>query len=327
MSLHLFVAAATRADRGAYAWRLDRPDGGGTAFTGRARLDGASGWRLALHAVLDGLSNAPADVSVRLHLKDATLRQTLTSWIFSWERNGWKKDRGPVADQDLLRPIAVRLRERTVTVVEGESPALAEGARAALTDDSIAPAVTPVFSEAVPGSDAPLIGWTDGGCRRNPGPGGWGFLLVHQGTGATLARRGGAPETTNNRMELSAAIELLRALKTPSTLEIRADSKYVIQSATEWMAGWKRRGWKKIDKDGNTTPVANVELMQALDAAMAPHRIRWVWVEGHSGDPGNERVDAMANAAMDAVMAGADPAWEERTPAPPFTILPRGGPR
>jgi ribonuclease HI len=327
MSLHLFVAAVTRAERGAYAWRLDRPDGGGTEATGRARADGASLWRLALHAVLDGLSNAPPDLSVRLHLKDATLRQTLSSWIFSWERNGWKRDRGAVGDQDLLRPIAVRLRERTVTVVEGDSPALAEGARATLMDDDAPVAATPAFSEAVPGSAAPLVAWTDGGCRRNPGPGGWGFLLIHQASGATLMRRGGAKETTNNRMELSAVLELLRALKAPSTLEIRADSKYVIQSATQWMAGWKRRGWQKIDKDGKTSPVANVDLIQALDEAMAPHRITWTWVEGHSGDPGNERVDALANAAMDAVMTGADPAWEERLAAPPFTLLPRGGAR
>lgn len=320
--LHLYIAAAARPDKGAYAWRLDRPDGGGTFATGRAREDGASAWRLALHAVLDGLGAAPEGEAVRLYLKDATLRQTLATWIFGWEKKGWKREAGPVADQDLLRPLVIRLREHAVEVTEGESPALGETARAALTDADAPVAVAPPFRLAVAGSDAPLIGWTDGGCRRNPGPGGWGFLLIHQPTGTTLQRRGGQADTTNNRMELMAAIELLRSLSRPSTVELRADSRYVIQSATEWMPGWKRRGWKKIDREGNESPVANADLMQALDAAMAPHRIRWVWVEGHSGDPGNEAVDGLANRAMDDVVAGRDPTWEQRDAAPPFTILP-----
>ncbi|HXC60225.1 MAG TPA: ribonuclease HI [Steroidobacteraceae bacterium] len=139
--------------------------------------------------------------------------------------------------------------------------------------------------------------YCDGACRGNPGPGGWGALLI-----AGDARRelsGYEAHTTNNRMELTAAIEALRALKRPVSVTVYTDSKYVITGIEEWLPNWKERAWRTADKK----PVKNVDLWQALDAARLPHRVRWQWVRGHDGNVGNEHVDALANAAIDAMLA------------------------
>jgi ribonuclease HI len=133
---------------------------------------------------------------------------------------------------------------------------------------------------------------TDGACSGNPGPGGWGAVLQYSGTFKEL--KGGAPLTTNNRMELTAAIEALNALKRPCSIELHTDSNYVKDGLTKWIAGWKKSGWKTSDKK----PVKNVELWQALDAAVARHVIDWRWVKGHAGDPWNERADELANEGM-----------------------------
>jgi ribonuclease HI len=135
--------------------------------------------------------------------------------------------------------------------------------------------------------------YTDGACRGNPGPGGWGALLVAGRHRKTL--HGGEPETTNNRMELKAAIEALNALKRPSSVVLHTDSKYVMHGVTEWMHNWKKRGWKTANKK----PVKNQDLWMALDEAAQRHDIRWVWVKGHSGHDGNEEADALANLGID----------------------------
>ena len=135
--------------------------------------------------------------------------------------------------------------------------------------------------------------YTDGACRGNPGPGGWGALLIAGNHRKTL--HGGKPETTNNRMELMAAIEALNALKGPSTVALHTDSKYVMHGITEWMDNWKRRGWKTAARK----PVKNQDLWQALDEAIARHDIEWKWVKGHDGNPGNEEADALANLGID----------------------------
>jgi len=131
--------------------------------------------------------------------------------------------------------------------------------------------------------------WTDGACKGNPGPGGWGALL----RSGTKERElfGGAADTTNNRMELTAVIEALAALKRPCDVLLHTDSQYVKLGITEWLKQWERRGWKTADRK----PVKNVELWQQLDQQVRRHRIQWRWVRGHSGDPGNERADALAN--------------------------------
>jgi ribonuclease HI len=139
--------------------------------------------------------------------------------------------------------------------------------------------------------------YTDGACRGNPGPGGWGALLIAGDSRRELA--GGETNTTNNRMELTAAIEALKVLKRPVHVTLYTDSKYVCTGIQEWLPQWKRRGWKTADRK----PVKNVDLWQALDAAREPHVIKWQWVKGHAGNAGNERVDALANEAIDAMLA------------------------
>ena len=138
--------------------------------------------------------------------------------------------------------------------------------------------------------------FTDGACRGNPGPGGWGVLLRHNGHEKTLY--GAEPMTTNNRMELMAAIMGLESLKRPCRVRITTDSQYVQKGIQEWLTGWKQRGWKTAARK----PVKNVDLWQRLDAAASRHHIRWHWVRGHSGHPENELADALANRAIDEML-------------------------
>ena len=134
--------------------------------------------------------------------------------------------------------------------------------------------------------------YTDGACSGNPGPGGWGALLRCKGVEKELS--GGEPQTTNNRMELMAAIAGLEALSRPCAVALFTDSEYVMKGVTQWMRGWKARGWVTAAKQ----PVKNVDLWQRLDAALAPHQVAWTWVKGHDGHVENERVDALARAAI-----------------------------
>ena len=150
---------------------------------------------------------------------------------------------------------------------------------------------------AEPSADEVTI-YTDGACRGNPGPGGWGAYLVARGVERDLW--GGEAATTNNRMELTAAIRALACLKRSCRVELYTDSKYVMQGIEEWIVNWKRRGWKTADRK----PVKNQDLWQELDAECQKHTIAWHWVKGHAGDPGNERADALANRGIDE-LAGA----------------------
>lgn len=134
--------------------------------------------------------------------------------------------------------------------------------------------------------------WTDGSCSGNPGPGGWGALLVWDGHERAL--KGGEPETTNNRMELTAAIKALEALKRPTVTDFYTDSQYLRGGITGWISGWKRNGWRTSDKK----PVKNVDLWQRLDALCDRHTIDWHWVRGHAGTYGNERADELAREGM-----------------------------
>jgi len=136
--------------------------------------------------------------------------------------------------------------------------------------------------------------FTDGACKGNPGPGGWGAILRSGGKERELS--GGEAPTTNNRMELMAAIEALKALKKPCHVQLWTDSNYVRDGITKWIHGWRRNGWKTSDRK----PVKNAELWQALTEAAAPHRIDWHWVKGHAGHPENERADQLACAEAEA---------------------------
>ena len=139
--------------------------------------------------------------------------------------------------------------------------------------------------------------YTDGACRGNPGPGGWAALLSAGGREKEIS--GAQIQTTNNRMELQAVIAALQALKRPVDVRLYTDSQYVRRGILEWLPQWKARGWRTADKK----PVKNLDLWQLLETAAARHRIEWHWVRGHAGIPGNERCDALANAAIDGLLA------------------------
>jgi len=141
----------------------------------------------------------------------------------------------------------------------------------------------------------PIEIYTDGACKGNPGPGGWGVLLKHGTNEKELF--GGEPSTTNNRMEMMAVIQALTALKKPCDITLFLDSQYVLKGITEWIPGWKAKGWRTASKQ----PVKNVDLWQQLDQLVqeSGHRIDWRWVRGHNGDPGNERADALANQGVE----------------------------
>jgi ribonuclease HI len=139
---------------------------------------------------------------------------------------------------------------------------------------------------------------TDGACSGNPGPGGWGVILESGAHRKEL--KGGAPMTTNNRMELTAAIEALEALKAPSEVDLYTDSNYLRGGITSWIKGWKKNGWRTADKK----PVKNVELWQRLEAAEARHQVRWHWVKGHVGHDDNERADELAREGMAPFLGG-----------------------
>ena len=134
--------------------------------------------------------------------------------------------------------------------------------------------------------------FTDGACSGNPGPGGWGAILTAKGREREIC--GGEAHTTNNRMEMMAAIRALKALTRPCQVELHTDSQYLRQGITEWLAGWKARGWKTADKK----PVKNEDLWRELDAARSRHQVSWRWVKGHAGHPMNERADALARRGL-----------------------------
>ncbi len=143
-------------------------------------------------------------------------------------------------------------------------------------------------------TDAVII-YTDGACRGNPGPGGWGAILNYKGKIKELY--GAEKHTTNNRMELMAAIKALESLTRPCSVQLNSDSTYVLKGITDWMPNWKKRGWKTAAK----TPVKNEDLWRKLDAVMTKHKVEWKWVKGHSGDTDNDRADALANLGIDSL--------------------------
>ncbi len=157
--------------------------------------------------------------------------------------------------------------------------------------------MTPEDLTAVSPKNTTVTIYTDGGCDPNPGVGGWGAVLIHDGKVKQLS--GGEPETTNNRMEMTAAIHALEALKKPCKVELHTDSQYLKLGITEWLPNWKRRNWRR-----KTGPVKNQDLWQQLDAIAEKHEITWKWVRGHAGNPMNELCDELATEAIQKVRRG-----------------------
>ena len=159
--------------------------------------------------------------------------------------------------------------------------------------------LTPTTQTPPDAAPEPVVIYTDGACKGNPGPGGWGAWLRWGAHEKELF--GGEPATTNNRMELTAVIESLALLKRATAVAVYTDSEYVKNGITTWIHGWKKRGWRTADNK----PVKNMDLWQKLDALVAGHSVQWHWVKGHAGDPGNERADALANRGVDSARAPA----------------------
>ncbi len=170
------------------------------------------------------------------------------------------------------------------------APAASAATASAPATNSAAAAGVPVLTA----SAEPIQMYADGACRGNPGPGGWGVYLRQGAQERELF--GGEPATTNNRMELLAVIEGLNALPAGSTVQVLTDSQYVQKGISEWIHGWKKRGWLTADRK----PVKNADLWRALEAAGARHQVQWTWVKGHAGNAGNERADRLANRGIDA---------------------------
>lgn len=155
---------------------------------------------------------------------------------------------------------------------------------------------------------ARVVAFTDGGCRGNPGVGAWAFVLVDVSTRKALEAAGGEHQTTNNRMEMGAAIAALEAVKQLDTeILVVTDSKYLIGCCTQWMAGWKKNGWRR-----KGDPLKNLDLLQKLDELLSPRKVEFRWVAGHSGHPGNEHVDLLGNEAMDRIAQGLPAAHQRR---------------
>jgi ribonuclease HI len=321
------LGVSARVSQAGWSWL--RVDGDGATASSSGAEPGGTAWRARLIAAADALLAAPPDVPIEVHTGDETLAQVATTSLPRWKAADWQK-KGGIQDLDVVKRLYAALEGRDVrwSVGDPASPSAVAAQATALAAGKSTQAAA--WAEPVASTDdVEVLAWTDGGCRKNPGPGGWGFVMVHLPTGTTMLRRGGEADTTNNRMELTSLLQLLEAITRPGRrVEVRADSKYVIDTATKWMASWKRKGWTRgRDEQGKVMEVKNLDLVKALDAALTRHDVRFTWVRGHSGDAGNELADKLCNDAMDDVARGRDPAHTERRPTPPFKLNLRPTPR
>lgn len=318
--VEVWVAGVARPGRGAFAWATQ----GGTA--GEGVEDDASQARMELRAAVEGLRSTDAPF-VCVVSSSQLLVNTGRTWLDAWKRAGWRK-KGGIANLDLVQALSEQMEQKKVAwdlVAKDEIrvDTIRERAKEAL---DTAPALdndAPKGRLEVAETRATVLIYTDGGCRGNPGGrGGWGALLIHVPSDKARALRGGEPETTNNRMEMSGAIFALEALTAPNqTIEIRSDSKYLVDMCTKWMAGWKRNGWKrKASQPGDDGVIKNLDLVKRLDTLLAKHPARFTWVRGHFGEPGNEFVDALTNSAMDDVAKGRSGAADERFDPSPVRV-------
>jgi ribonuclease HI len=287
----------------------------------------ASGYRLRLHAFCEALEQLDPGAVV-VHTSDPAVQKLWEAWLPRWLEDPGGRRRPP-ADADLLQRIAARaegfelsfqISRRRTTSHAKDTRRLALRAAELIRPEDVEAAVAEV--EITPRRRGfQTVAWADGSARGNPGPAGWGMALLHVPSGTTLSRCGGVPRGTNNQMELMAVLEVLRSVRRPGArLEVRTDSRFVIQVATTWRHGWKRRGWRKADGD----PPANLELIMALDAELERVHPTFTWIRGHAGEPGNEYVDGLAHGAATAMSEGRETADDARSEAPPFVVPPEG---
>lgn len=323
--LHL---AGSQSLRGSGWGVVLRAPGGELLARSSGGEPGATSYRMELVALLRGLASVPSGTP-RICIRMAN--HTLASICSSFIRSGVlpRKARYPDLMRE-LRPLLTPFDARWVDTGRNDRDARDKEAKTLAQASAIRRQVA--RPDAVGGDDAPpsstaededppmqaesararVIAFTDGGCRGNPGLGGWGFLVVDTRTHAALERRGGERHTTNNRMEMTAAIRALEAVKREGELvEVRSDSQYLVNMCSRWIGAWKARGWRRKGK----AEILNLDLVQRLDALMARHDVRWTWVRGHAGNRGNEHVDRLANQAMDLMAcAGASDAEKRYGP-------------
>lgn len=328
----LEIAVTVRTGGSAYAWRWQAADG---ALEGQGALRGGTAWGAHFAAVAEALARIPKGRPVEIAVRDATIVRAGEEWIPDWRAKSFKK-KGGIAEVERVIAADEQVQARPgVRWVVGEiSDGVRELAReaggevtspTATVEAELAARSATVHRAmvAAPAAGCDLVAWADGGCRGNPGGiGGWGMLLVDPARDVALSRRGGAEETTNNRMEMTAAIQVLQALKGSRAIEIRSDSRYLVDLASKWMASWKKKGWRRAGPPGENE-VKNLDLVQEIDRLCAVHQVTWTWVRGHNGDFGNEWVDRLANQAMDAQRAGRETTAEERIAPSPVGFRPR----
>lgn len=312
--VRLYVAAACPKDgRCAWSWRLVTPGAGFEDGTGGEAW--APPYRLHLLAMIDALQRVPQETPVTVVTTDQLLVDVCNQYLEGWVRSGLRKQKC----QDLLPELfpwvgllaGERLHSRTGDPHAKDCKKHAKTASSRVELVKAAPGAVQVRS------DVEVVAWTDGGSRQNPGPSGWGAVIVHLPSSTTLTLRGGEAHSTNNRMELTAIAEALDAFTRRTAVEVRTDSKFAISVCTEWIRGWKRRGWKRASGD----PPVNLDVIQRLDGLLQRHHVVFTWVPGHSGEPGNERADELCNEAIDAVLAGSSPDLRQRDDGPPFPIV------
>ena len=336
---HLAIAGTKREEVAAWGGCAVRQ--GRVVWRGQGAAVGMSAYRMELLGVVDGLRQVPSG-RVRVHIANNNIIQTASTWLAQWRRRGWRKKKGQIEHLDLVRALATELDRLEVSWTHVgkdseryiQAKVLARDAAERAAAIAPKPVPSPQIAQgglAVPRSEAAtgggqqvapaqtrVVAYTDGGCRGNPGVGGWGFLLIDVEGGSALERRGGVQHTTNNRMEMLAAIEALSSLRRDGErVEVRTDSSYLCNLAERWLDAWRRRGWRRADGE----PIKNLDLVQRLDALLQLHRVCWRKVPGHAGEPGNEYVDDLANAAMDDVVASGDGAAERRHRVSPVAIL------
>ncbi len=336
---HLTIAGSRRQEVAAWGGRAEQQ--GRLVWQGQGAAAGVSAYRMELQGVVDGLRQVPSG-RVQVYIANDNIIQTASTWLAQWRRRGWRKKKGRIEHLDLVRALATELDRLEVSWTRVgkdsdryiQAKGLARDASAQATTAPLEPAPASTIAEAgrtgpravtegggqqqVAPADTRVVAYTDGGCRGNPGVGGWGFLLVDVERNAALERRGGAQQTTNNRMEMLAAIEALTALRRDGeTVEVRTDSSYLRNLAERWLQTWRRRGWRRADGE----PVKNLDLVQRLEVLLEQHDVRWRKVPGHAGEPGNEYVDGLANAAMDDLVGGGDGAAERRHGVSPVVVV------